>query len=74
MVDDQSIDLDTGVRGGLFSYFKDKYAIETIIGNQKTWRSTNQAPAFDERIPNYQINNKMKIFIEKIYIFSSQKN
>ena len=59
MVDDQSIDLDTGVRGGLFSYFKDKYAIETIVGNQKTWRSTNQAPAFDERIPNYQINNNV---------------
>ena len=59
MVDDQSIDLDTGVRGGLFSYFNDKYSIEMILGNQKTWRSTNQAPGFNERIPNYQINNNI---------------
>ena len=83
MVDDQSIDLDTGIRGGLFSYFSDGFSVEMLAGNQKIWRSTNQAPDFDERIPNYQINNNiyagkfsfnMNSLVNEFYFMKTEDN
>lgn len=56
MLDDQSIDLDTGVKGALISYSNDLLSFEYLYGKQRSWRSTIHAPKFDERIPNYKTN------------------
>ncbi len=56
MLDDQSIDLDTGVKGALISYANDFVNLEYLYGKQRSWRSTIHAPEFDERIPNYRTN------------------
>ena len=56
MLDDQSIDLDTGVKGVHISYTNDFINLEYLYGKQRSWRSTIHAPDFDERIPNYQTN------------------
>ena len=54
MLDDQSIDLDTGTKGALFTYSNDFASFEYLYGKQQSWRSTIHAPEFDERIPNYK--------------------
>ena len=54
MLDDQSIDLDTGTKGALFTYSNDFASFEYLHGKQQSWRSTIHAPEFDERIPNYK--------------------
>ena len=54
MLDDQSIDMDTGIRGGLLSYSPGVVSAEYLIGTQKTWLSTNQAPDFSDRVSNYE--------------------
>ena len=56
MIDDQSIDLDTGLKGALISYTNDFAIFEYIYGNQRSWRSTIHMPDFDERIPNFRTN------------------
>lgn len=54
MLDDQSIDMDTGIRGGLLSYSPGVVSAEYLVGTQKTWLSTNQAPDFSDRVSNYE--------------------
>ena len=56
MMDDQSIDLDTGLKGAFISYSNDFAIFEYIYGNQRSWRSTIHMPDFDERIPNFRTN------------------
>ncbi len=56
MIDDQNIDLDTGVNGALISYSNDIGSFEYLYGNQQSWRSTVHMPDFDERIPNFRTN------------------
>ena len=57
MIDDQSIDLDNGIRGGLIQWSKDIYSFEGLFGNQNIWRISNQVLGFNDRIPNYDIDN-----------------
>ncbi len=57
MVDDQSIDLDTGIRGGLVNWSNNKFHFELLGGNQEIWRLSNQVTDFDDRVPNYGIEN-----------------
>ena len=57
MIDDQSIDLDNGIRGGLIKWSKDIYSFEGLFGNQNIWRISNQVLGFNDRIPNYDIDN-----------------
>ena len=57
MVDDQSIDLDTGVRGGLIHWSDNVYSLEALVGNQDIWRISNQVLGFNDRVPNYGIEN-----------------
>ena len=44
MLDDQAIDLDTGVKGALLSYSNDLVGVEYLYGKQRSWRSTIHAP------------------------------
>ena len=60
MLDDQSIDMDTGIRGGLFSYNFGFLSAEYLIGAHQSFRSTTKAPDFDERIPNYKTDYKLQ--------------
>ena len=60
MLDDQSIDMDTGIRGGLFSYNFGFLSAEYLIGDHQSFRSTTKAPDFDERIPNYKTDYKLQ--------------
>ncbi len=57
MVDDQAIDLDTGVRGGLLNWSNDIFNLDLIGGTQAIWRLSNQVADFDDRVPNYGIEN-----------------
>jgi hypothetical protein len=59
MVDDQAINFDTGIRGVLVSWSNDKYYYDALGGAQEIWRSSNQVVGFDDRVPNYGIDNKM---------------
>ena len=56
MLDDQSIDLDTGVKGAHISYANEFISLEYLYGKQRSWRSTIHVPEFDERVPNYRTN------------------
>ena len=60
MLDDQSIDMDTGIRGGLFSYNFGFLSAEYLIGAHQSFRSTTKAPDFDERIPNYKTDYNLQ--------------
>ncbi|MDP6612009.1 MAG: DUF6029 family protein [Candidatus Marinimicrobia bacterium] len=57
MVDDQSIDLDTGLRGGLVNWSNNRFQFELLGGTHEIWRLSNQVTDFDNRIPNYGIEN-----------------
>ena len=57
MVDDQSIDLDTGIRGGLINWSDNVYSFEVLAGMQDIWRISNQVIGFNDRVPNYEIEN-----------------
>jgi len=59
MVDDQAINLDTGIRGGLVSWSNDNYYYDLLIGSQTIWRNSNQVIGFDDRVPNYRIDNNI---------------
>ena len=59
MVDDQSIDLDTGIRGGQIQWSNNIISAELLGGNQTIWRLTNQVQDFDDRIPNYKVDHQM---------------
>ena len=59
MVDDQSIDLDTGIRGGQIQWSNNIISTELLGGNQTIWRLTNQVQDFDDRIPNYKVDHQM---------------
>ncbi|MDP7564502.1 MAG: DUF6029 family protein, partial [Candidatus Marinimicrobia bacterium] len=59
MVDDQAINFDTGIRGVLVSWSNDKYYYDALGGTQEIWRSSNQVVGFDDRVPNYGIDNNM---------------
>ena len=73
MVDDQSIDLDSGVRGGLIKWGNSIYSFEGLFGKQDIWRVSNQVLGFNDRVPNYNINNTIyglrgSAFIDKWYV------
>ena len=59
MLDDQAIDLDTGVKGALLSYSNDLVGVEYLYGKQRSWRSTIHAPDFNERIPNHRTDYEL---------------
>lgn len=59
MLDDQAIDIDTGIRGASVSYIGENLISEIIAGNQNIWRSTSQALNFNNRIPNYKTENSL---------------
>ncbi|MGY8751997.1 MAG: DUF6029 family protein [Fidelibacterota bacterium] len=59
MIDDQSIDLDNGIKGGLFNWSDDSFGFEVLAGKQNIWRVSNQVPNFNDRVPNYKINNSI---------------
>ena len=73
MVDDQSIDLDSGIRGGLIKWGNSIYSFEGLFGKQDIWRVSNQVLGFNDRVPNYNINNTIyglrgSAFIDKWYV------
>ncbi len=51
-VDDQAIDLDTGVRGLLFGYMRESFTINLISGKMQTWKSSPVIEEFSDRVPN----------------------
>ena len=51
--DDQTIDLDTGVRGLSFVYENDFLKWTLLNGKTHTWKSTNLIDDYDERVPNF---------------------
>ena len=57
MVDDQSIDLDNGITGALYNWSNNVLGFEILAGKQHVWRLSNQAPNFNDRVPNYKIKN-----------------
>ncbi len=59
MEDDQSIDLDTGLRGGLLQWSSDVVSAEVLGGTQSIWRLTNQVTGFNDRVPNYKVEHGM---------------
>lgn len=59
MIDDQSIDLDTGIRGGMVQWSNNLFSVEFINGGQSIWRSTNQLPNFNDRVPNYKVDHNI---------------
>lgn len=56
-VDDQAIDLDTGVRGLLFGYMRESFAINFISGKMQPWKSSPVIDNFSDRVPNYQTDH-----------------
>ena len=58
-VDDQAIDLDTGLRGLLFSYENDFFKWTIIKGKTHTSKITNLIDGYDERVPNFDTNHDM---------------
>lgn len=56
-VDDQAIDLDTGVRGLLFGYMRESFTINLISGKMQTWKSSPVIEEFSDRVPNYQTDH-----------------
>ena len=58
-VDDQAIDLDTGLRGLLFSYENDFLKWTIIKGKTHTSKITNLIDGYDERVPNFDTNHDM---------------
>ena len=59
MVDDQAIDLDTGVRGGLLNWTNDLIQIDLFGGIQNIWRSSNEVFGFNDRVPNYEVDHTL---------------
>ena len=57
MVDDQAIDLDTGVRGGLLNWTNDLIQLDLFGGIQNIWRSSNEVFGFNDRVPNYEVDH-----------------
>ena len=57
MLDDQSIDLDTGIRGGFIKWTGNIYSFEGMLVTQEIWRVSNQVLGFNDRVPNYSIKN-----------------
>lgn len=57
MIDDQSIDLDNGITGALYNWSNNVLGFEILAGKQNVWRLSNQAPNFNDRVPNYKIKN-----------------
>ena len=57
MIDDQSIDLDNGITGALYNWSNNVLGFEILAGKQNVWRLSNQAPNFNDRVPNYNIKN-----------------
>lgn len=57
MVEDQAVDLDTGIRGGLVNWTNNFLDLALLSGSQKIWRLTNQVIDYDNRIPNYGVEN-----------------
>ena len=55
MIDDQSIDLDNGITGALYNWSNNVLGFEILAGKQNVWRLSNQAPNFNDRVPNYNI-------------------
>ena len=58
-VDDQAIDLDTGLRGLLFSYENDFFKWTILKGKTHTSKITNLIDGYDERVPNFDTNHDM---------------
>ena len=56
-IDDQAIDLDTGVRGLHVNYMHDIFNFNVLAGKLNTWKSSTMVDDFSDRIPNYETDH-----------------
>ena len=56
-VDDQAIDMDTGVRGLLLNYTGENYSLNLISGKMNSWKGSTMVNNFSDRVPNYETDH-----------------
>lgn len=56
-IDDQAIDLDTGVRGLHINYMHDIFNLNVLAGKLNSWKSSTMVDDFSDRIPNYETDH-----------------